>query len=148
MPLQSGPAKPFLRPLEQMRYRYVISIEGNDVATNLKWILASNSLCLMTKPAYETWFMEGRLQAGTHYVGLRDDYDDLEQAIIHYERHPDEALAIIRNANSYVAQFRDAANEQLVSLLVLYKYFVMTGQLEPDRRLTELMAQRRQAISP
>lgn len=32
---------------DQKRYRYIVSLEGYDVATNLKWIMNSNSLCLM-----------------------------------------------------------------------------------------------------
>jgi hypothetical protein len=129
----------FLQPVEQMRYRYIISIEGYDVASNLKWILASGSLCLMPAPAFETWFMEGRLEAGKHYVRLSPDLSDLEQHIRHYESHPDEALAIIRNANRFVARFRDRQRERLVSLLVMYKYFAATGQLAPDERLVRLL---------
>jgi hypothetical protein len=83
--------------------------------------------------------MEGRLEAGKHYAELRDDFADLEEKILHYERHPDEALAIIRNANLHVAQFFDEPREQLISLLVLYKYFVMTRQIDSDPRLTGLI---------
>ena len=53
----------FLRPklsiLEQLEYKFVLCLEGNDVATNLKWVMSSNSLAVMPKPRYETWFMEG-----------------------------------------------------------------------------------------
>jgi hypothetical protein len=128
----------FLSPVEQMAFKYVVSVEGNDVATNLKWIMASNSLCFMPLPVYETWFMEGRLEPGTHYVALRPDFEDLADKIAHYERNPDEAAAIIRNAQAHVRQFLDGRRERLISLLVLYKYFVATGQLEPDDRLADL----------
>ena len=130
---------PFLHPTEQMAFRYIISVEGNDVASNLKWILASNSLCIMPAPVYETWFMEGRLKAGEHYVQVSDDFADLEEKILYYERHPDEAKEIIRNANRYVEPFFDARLEQILSLLVMYKYFVATGQIEADPTLAELV---------
>lgn len=125
------PAKPFMSPADQMRYRYILSIEGNDVATNLKWVMASNSLCLMPAPRCETWFLEGKLVAGQHYVGLRDDYEDLDEKIDHYERHPDEAKAIVANANAHVRQFADRRRERTIALLVLQKYFERTGQVEP-----------------
>ena len=32
----------------------------------------------MPKPKFETWFMEGKLMAGVHYVKLDDDYKNLE----------------------------------------------------------------------
>ena len=89
------PWKPFMPVAGQLRYKYVLSVEGNDVATNLKWILASNSLCLMPAPRMETWFMEGRLVAGHHYVQVRDDFSDLEEKILYYERNTQEALEII-----------------------------------------------------
>ena len=38
--------------------KFIISIEGNDVASNLPWIMASNSLAFMTKPKFEGWFMQ------------------------------------------------------------------------------------------
>jgi hypothetical protein len=125
----------FLHPVEQMACRYILSIEGNDVASNLKWIMASNSLCLMPRPRFETWFMEGRLEAGRHYAEIADDLGDLEEKLLYYEAHPDEALAIVRNANAFVDQFRDEKREQLISILVLYKYFVATGQIEPPEQL-------------
>ncbi len=132
--------KPFMSSADQMKFKYILSVEGNDVATNLKWVMASNSLCFMTTPAYETWFMEGRLEAGKHYVCLRPDFADLDDKIRYFEEHPDEALDIIGNAHSYVRQFLDARREQLLSLLVLYKYFLATGQIEPSDRLLELTA--------
>jgi hypothetical protein len=132
----------FLQPAQQMAYRYIISIEGNDMATNFKWILASNSLCLQPKPSCETWFMEGRLEAGKHYVELREDFEDLEEKIAYYERHRDEAREIVRNANAHVAQFLDEPREQLISLLVLARYFAMTGQLPPDPSVADLVLPR------
>jgi len=119
----------YLAVPQLLRHRYMISIEGNDVATNLKWIMASNALCLMPRPALETWFMEGRLQAGVHYVELRNDCEDLAEKVDHYEAHPDEAREIIANANAWVRQFFDVPRERLINLLVLRKYFEMTGQL-------------------
>ncbi|MGM0535215.1 MAG: glycosyl transferase family 90 [Pseudomonadota bacterium] len=119
----------FLSIQQQLRYRYVLSLEGKDVATNLKWIMASNSLCMMRRPRFETWFMEGRLLPGHHYVELKDDYSDLDDKIAYYEANREEAEAIIQRANRYVASFRDAERERLIGLLVLYKYFADSGQL-------------------
>lgn len=113
----------FLSIKAQQRYRFILSIEGNDVATNLKWVMASNSLCFMTRPKYETWFMEGALQPGKHYVLLRDDYADLTEKMDYYLHHETEALAIIHQANQYVQQFFNHQQERLIQLLVMQKYF-------------------------
>lgn len=120
--------KPFLSIGQQLTYKFIISLEGNDVATNLKWILASSSLCMMPKPRYETWFMEGTLKANFHYVEIADDFSDLEEKRQYYLAHPNEALAIIAHANQHVSQFRNANHEDCLSYLVAEKYFYHSGQ--------------------
>ena len=121
--------RPFLTITEQLNYKFIVSIEGNDVATNLKWIMSSNSLCLMPRPTRETWFMEGTLVPGKHFVLLRDDFADLDEKMDYYMAHPDEAVEIIRNAQAYVQQFQDPAREDAIALLVLEKYFRLSGQI-------------------
>ena len=90
--------------------------------------MSSNSICVMPKPKYETWFMEGKLEAGVHYVEVNDDFSNAEEKINYYSKHTEEALHIIKNANAYVDQFKDSKREKLISLLVLDKYFSLSGQ--------------------
>lgn len=116
---------------DHLRYKFIVSLEGNDVASNLKWVMSSNSLAVMPRPTYETWFMEGTLRPEHHYVEIRPDYADLEEKLMHYMQHPEEAERISRNAHEHIRQFRDPAREALVSLLVLRKYFRATGQRVP-----------------
>lgn len=118
--------KPRLTIFEQLEYKYILSIEGNDVATNLKWILNSNSLCIMPRLRFETWFLEGRLRAGVHYAELADDFSNLQQLFDHYEQHPEEALAIIRQANAYTRQFKNTQAEVMLSQHVCQAYFAAT----------------------
>ncbi|MDF2153940.1 glycosyl transferase family 90 [Vibrio sp. CAU 1672] len=108
---------------EQLDYKFILSLEGMDVATNLKWIMSSNSLCFTPKLRYETWFMEGKLQAGVHFVEVRDDFSDLDEKMDYYLAHPEEAEAIIQNAHEWVEQFKHPKRERLISLLVAEKYF-------------------------
>jgi hypothetical protein len=115
--------KSFMSVQEQLKYKYIVSVEGHDVATNLKWIMNSNSLCFMTRPKCETWFMEGALIPNHHYVLLNDDYSNLQEKIEYYNNNTTEALKIIKNANEYVNQFKDKKREDLISLLVIKKYF-------------------------
>ncbi len=107
----------------QLQYKFLLAIEGNDVASNLKWAMSSSSLVFMTKPKYETWFMEGTLQPNYHYVELKDDYSDLQEKLEYYLQHPKEAKKIIHNANSYTKQFQDLKKEKLLALLVVDKYY-------------------------
>jgi hypothetical protein len=113
---------------EQLDYKFILSLEGNDVATNLKWIMSSSSLAVMPQPKYETWFMEGTLVPNHHFILIKDDYSDLEERLKYYIKHTDQAIEIIRNANEYVRQFRNKKREDVISLMVLDKYFRETGQ--------------------
>lgn len=113
---------------QQLDYKFILCLEGNDVASNLKWVMSSQSIAVMPKPKYETWFMEGLLVADVHYIVIKDDYTDLEQRLNYYINNQDKALQIIENANAYVQQFRNQENETLISLLTLKKYFEKTNQ--------------------
>ena len=121
--------KPFMSVDEHLGFKFVLSIEGHDVATNLKWILSSNSLCFMARPKFESWFMEGTLIPDHHYVHLADDYSDLDEKIRFYSGNRDAAQRILDNAHAFIAPFRDARRESLVSLTVLQRYFELSGQL-------------------
>jgi len=114
---------------EHLNYKFILCLEGNDVATNLKWVMSSNSLAVMPRPTYETWFMEGTLIPNYHYVEIASDFSDLEERLTYYMQHSDEALQIIRNANAYVKQFQNKKREDLISLMVIQKYFEKTGQI-------------------
>lgn len=121
--------KPRMSIAEQQGFKFIISLEGNDVATGLKWIMSSNSLCMMPKPTYETWFMEGTLESGIHYAALAPDGSDLEEKIAYYLDNPHEAQAIIHNAQQYVTPFKNPAWNLLLGQAVAYRYFQLSGQL-------------------
>lgn len=113
---------------EHLDYKFIMSLEGNDVASNLKWVMSSNSIAVMPRPTCETWFMEGTLIPDYHYIEIKADFSDLEEKLNYYMEHTDEAQRIIEHAHEYVAQFKNREQEHLISLLVLDKYFKMTGQ--------------------
>lgn len=113
---------------EHLKFKFILCLEGNDVASNLKWVMSSNSLAVMPLPKYETWFMEGTLVPNYHYMLIKDDYSDLEERMNYYSENVDEALKIIENAHEYCKQFQNKKREDLISLLVLDKYFEKTGQ--------------------
>ncbi len=121
--------KPKISIAEHLAYKFILSLEGNDVATNLKWIMSSSSIAVMPNPKYETWFMEGSLIADHHYILIKDDYSDLEEKLQYYITHPEKAQVIVNNANAFVKQFLNEKREDLIALLVLEKYFYYTSQI-------------------
>lgn len=115
-----------MSPYEHLTSKFIMSLEGNDVASNLKWIMSSNSIAVTPPLHYETWFMEGRLIPDGHYIEISPDYSDLIEKTTWYAEHPDAAQKIIDNANKWVEQFKNPEREKLISLLVLEKYFNLT----------------------
>ncbi|SEB42754.1 Glycosyl transferase family 90 [Tenacibaculum sp. MAR_2009_124] len=120
--------KRFLSIKEQLASKFVLSIEGVDVATNLKWIMSSNSLCFMPKPQFETWYMEGKLIPDYHYVLIEDDYSNLLEKRAYYLENQNEALTIIKNAHRWTHQFRNRSVEKEISIKVLNQFFKQTNQ--------------------
>ncbi len=120
--------KPKRTIYEHFDYKFIVSLEGNDVASNLKWIMASNSVAVMPRPTCETWFMEGRLIPNVHYIEVAADYSNFEERIEYYLAHPQEAIEIAKNANKFWQQFQNSEQEDIISHLVLRKYFKMTAQ--------------------
>ena len=125
---KEGWIKPKISRTAHLDHKFILCLEGNDVATNLKWVMSSQSIAVMPRPKYETWFMEGKLVGGVHYIEICDDFTDLEEKLQYYISHEDEALQIIKNANCFVQSFRNEELEELISLMVMQKYFNYTGQ--------------------
>ena len=104
-------------------YKYLLSIEGNDVATNLKWALASNSVVIMPRPYVESWFTESLLEPWVHYVPIRDDFSNLHDIKIWCDNNTDLCKEIIHNANIYTEQFINEDRERYLFKYVLEQYF-------------------------
>lgn len=108
---------------EMLKYKFLLSLEGNDVATNLKWILLSNSVVLMAKPTKCSWFMEDMLIPFTHYVPLNDDCSNIEEMYNWCMDNLDKCKVISQNATSFMKKFLNDENEKYILNKVLKEYF-------------------------
>ena len=70
-----------------LKHKFILCIEGNDVASNFQMGNVINSVAVMPKLKYESWFMEGKLIPNHHYILIKDDYSDLEEKLNYYEKH-------------------------------------------------------------
>ena len=121
--------KPYIPMEDMLNFKFIACIEGHDVATNLKWVMSSNSIAVMPKPRIESWFMEGTLIPDYHYIEVKADYSDLIEKLNYYIAHPDEAQAIIEHAHEYVRPFRNRKRELLIARMTAGRYFEQTSQL-------------------
>lgn len=121
-------AKSFLTPKAQIQHRYLLSVEGIDVATNLKWMMGTNCLVMSPPLRFESWFMEGALEPSRHFVQLAPDFSDLDEKIAFYNAHPKAAETIIAEAQAWRRSFNDPQQEAMIAARVLSLYLDYSGQ--------------------
>ena len=106
-----------------LKYKYILSVRGNDKDSGLQWKLNSNSVVLMTQPSVTTWLMESTLVPDFHYVLLKDDFSDLKEKLDWCNNNQDKCKDIIKNANLFMIQFEDEKKEEELEIAVINKYF-------------------------
>ncbi|EJK73234.1 hypothetical protein THAOC_05152 [Thalassiosira oceanica] len=99
---------------DQLKYKYILMLEGNDVASGLKWQLLSNSVVFMARPTCVSFAMEDVLVPFVHYVPLKEDYSDLEEMIIWARKNDAKCKWISEQATRYMERLwvSDEAKEE------------------------------------
>ena len=105
----------------QLKYKYLLSLEGNDVASGLKvclfmfhqffyyvfilviqWMLFSNSLVFSPPMTCASWAMESLLKPFVHFIPLKADLSDLEEKVNWANMHPTKSKMIAERATLFV----------------------------------------------
>ena len=107
---------------EQLQYKFLVSLQGNDVASGLKWMLYSNSVVMMAKPTICSWAMEDQLEPFVHYLPLKDDFSNLEEIYQWAISNEDACIAIANNATRFIEMFLDIRRELLIECEVMRRY--------------------------
>lgn len=103
-----------------LEYKILVVVEGNDIASGLKWSLFSESIVLMQRPRYTSWAMEELLEPWVHYVPIEaDDFSDVEAKVQWILDHDTEAQEIVRNSRLWIADLAfhplaDSETEQIM----------------------------------
>ncbi len=133
------PDNPYTRDeigiLDILKHKYLISIDGHDVASDLKWKMLSNSVVLKMPSASVSWFMEDLLEPWVHYVPLNRDASDLEEKLEWCRSHQKECQEIAANATEWAQSFMDEDRETRLNQQVLMRYFDARRGLTPGGRL-------------
>lgn len=108
---------------EFLKYKYILSIEGNDKDSGLNWKLNSNSVVLMPSPKISSWLMETTLIPNYHYVLLKDDFSDLEEKLLWCNKNQNKCIEIVKNSSIYMKQFSNNKLEEYIEQKVINKYF-------------------------
>ena len=118
-----GKPKSYLSFKQQLNSKFIFAIEGTDVASNLKWVMGSNSIPVMPKPKYETWFCESKLIPGEHYIEIADDFSNTEEVIDSYLSKPKLCHEISEAGKEYAAPYRFKERQFSLAREVTERYF-------------------------
>ena len=125
-PHVTPPTQNKLKMSEMLRYKAIIILEGNDVASGLKWALFSQSVVLMPPPTKTSWAMEEWLQPWVHYIPIDLDLSNVEERVHWMCNNDDEAKKIAQRASLFIYDLlfhNDAEKEDAMvkeGLLKLY----------------------------
>ena len=118
-----GKPKNYLSFKNQLDSKFIFAIEGTDVASNLKWIMGSNSIPVMPKPKYETWFCESKLIPGEHYIEISENFSNVSDVIEDYLCRPKLCEEISNAGKEYAAPYRARERQFSIAREVAEKYF-------------------------
>jgi len=107
---------------DQLKYKFIISIAGNELASNLRWTLFSNSVPIMPTPKWHSWIMEKNLKPNVHYLELNPDLTNLEEILDWAINNDEECNQIAQNGKKYMEQFLDPKKDLPVQKRLLEEY--------------------------
>jgi len=87
---------------EMLKYKYLVSIEGNDVSSGLKWMLFSNSVVLTPPITWESWAMETFLKPFVHYIPIHANMSNVDEMISWAESHQEECQTIVKRSTLFI----------------------------------------------
>lgn len=115
-----------LEKKEILQYKIVISLEGNDISSGLKWMLFSNSVVMMQPPTVTSWAMEEVLEPWVHYIPLSKDGSNAEEMVKWVGENDRKAQRIAERSALFMYDFlyhKDAEKDNLaVKKEILRRY--------------------------
>ncbi|MFT4060705.1 MAG: glycosyl transferase family 90 [Legionella sp.] len=101
-------------------YKYILCPNGNDVSTQLYWVIGTNSLAFKEDCEYEI-IPDFFLKPWIHYIPVSKGLNDLKEKFDYIERNPSLAMKIIENANSAYNRIVNSNEWEEAELIVLQK---------------------------
>ena len=103
--------RPRLGYEELYRHRYLLSLSGNDSASNFLMASDSGSVVLREEDGWE-WFYDGQFRPWEHYLPLVRGGDDLEERLEWARTHPQECREMSARSREAVRRLVDPGNRR------------------------------------
>lgn len=91
---------PFLKPIEQAGFKYIINVDGHVTAFRLSLELSMGSVILMVKSDWKIWYSH-LLKKDVHYLEIKEDLSDLIDTIKWCRNNDDKCKQIADNAKQF-----------------------------------------------
>ena len=121
---------------DHLKAKYIMVVNGNDKASGLNWVMASNSVPFMTRPTIESWMLESSLNAGEHYVEIEPDFSDLVPKLDWATANPSAVERIAKASSEYMRKFFNRDKEANINGAVLTAYLTRV-QVEVGAEVVE-----------
>ena len=83
---------------EHFRYKYILIVDGNMIASNHQWVFGSGSVPIMVSHPENRYWFQRFMVPGVHYVEVAYDLSDLNDKIDWLLENDDAAREIVQNA--------------------------------------------------
>lgn len=114
--------RPHLSMTQLLGSKFLLVLEGNDVSSGLKWILASQSVPVMPTPTVESWACEAMLRPFVHYVPVASDLSDLAEVHAWCRDNDAACRDMARAGQVFMAAFGDPEREDRLLAAVVQAY--------------------------
>jgi hypothetical protein len=106
--------------VDQLKYKFLLAMPGNDYPSSLYWSLCSNSVVFLVESEWET-ALDGGLEPWVHYVPVCSTLHDMQDKYDKMINNPKLCLEIIENAHNHMEPFlnnglRDALDYETLRL--------------------------------
>jgi len=115
--------KNYIDKNEQLNYKFILNIEGNDTSSSFPWALASNSCPLHNYPfKSETYIFGMKLEPYVHFIPINNDGSDLVEKYNWCINNLNKCEEIANNGKRYMEKYTrdDLFDEVMVRFFNLY----------------------------
>lgn len=105
-------------PNEMVKYKYIWCPKGNDVSSNLYWILSTNSLAFKENCQHEC-IADYFIKPWIHYIPITSGLEDLHEKYLWCEKNTSKCMEIIDNAKLAFTKMTDANYWETNEMIVL-----------------------------
>jgi hypothetical protein len=97
---QEGYTKLVIPMYEQLKYKYLIDLQGNGWSGRLKYLLHSGRLLFIQNRKWKSYY-HFKLKPYVHFIPVKEDFSDMYEQLEWAENNPHKVIEIIQHATEF-----------------------------------------------